>query len=57
MNPKIKVWLNRGGLIAMIVGAVAIVVGGGDAGSALDTVGTAIAIAGGVMVFVRELLG
>lgn len=57
MNPKIKVWLNRGGLVAMIVGAVAIVVGGGDAGAALETAGTAVTIAGGVMVFIRELLG
>jgi len=57
MNPKVKMWLNRGGLIAMIAGGVAIVVGGGDTGAALDTVGTAIAIAGGVAVFIRELLG
>lgn len=55
MSAKVKKWLNRGGLIAMIVGGVAIVVGGGDTASALDTVGTAVTIAGGVAIFVREL--
>lgn len=56
MSANVKKWLNRGGLIAMIVGGIAIVVGGGDTGAAIDTVGVAIALAGGVMVFVRELL-
>jgi len=57
MNPKVKIWLNRGGLIAMIAGAIAIRVGGGDVPAAVETVGTAVALAGGLMVFVRELLG
>ena len=57
MNANVKKALNRGGLIAMIVGGVAIVIGGGDAGAAIDTVGTAVAIAGMALVFVRELLG
>ncbi len=56
MSAKMKKVLNRGGLIALIVGAVAIVVGGGDAQSALDTAGTAVTIAGTVAVFIRELL-
>jgi hypothetical protein len=55
-SPKVKKWLNRGGLGLMVVGVVAIVVAGGDAQSALDTAGKAASIAGTVMVFVRELL-
>lgn len=55
MNPTVKKWLNRGGLVAMIVGVVAITVGGGDTSSALETVGEAAAIAGTVAVLVREL--
>ena len=55
MSPKLKKILNRAGLIAMIAGVVAIVVAGGDAESALDTVGKAASLAGALLVFVREL--
>jgi hypothetical protein len=55
-NPKLKKWLNRGGLIAIIVGIVAIVIGGGDTSAALETAGEAAAIAGTIAIFVRELL-
>jgi hypothetical protein len=55
MSPKVKKWLNRGGLIAMIVGVVAITVGGGDTSAALETAGEAAAIAGTAAVLVREL--
>lgn len=56
MSEKTKKIVNRGGLIAMIVGVIAIVAGGGDPGSAIDTAGTAATIAGTVAVFIRELM-
>ena len=55
MSPAIKKALNRGGLIAMIAGVVAIVVGGGDTGSAIDTIGTVATIAGSAAILVREI--
>lgn len=55
MGAGLKKILNRGGLALMIVGGVAIVAAGGDVESALDTVGTAVTLAGGVMVFIREI--
>ena len=57
MNPSVKKWLNRSGLVAVIAGIVLIVVGGGDAGAAIDTAGTVAAIAGSVLVLIREVLG
>lgn len=56
MNANVKKWLNRGGLVAVIAGIVMIVVGGGDAGAAIDTAGTVAAIAGSVLVLIREVL-
>lgn len=55
MSANVKKILNRGGLVAMIVGVVAIVIGGGDAPGALTTVGEVATIAGAAMVLVREL--
>ena len=57
MSAEVKKWINRGGLIAMIVGVVLIVVGGGDVSAATETVGIVASVAGTVMVLVRELLG
>ena len=57
MNANVKKALNRGGLVAVIVGIVAIVVAGGDAPAALETAGQAATIAGAVMVLIREILG
>ena len=57
MNANTKKWLNRGGLIGVIVGVVLIMVGGGDVPAALETAGTAATIAGGVLVLIREVLG
>ena len=56
MSENVKKWLNRGGLIAMVIGVVAIVVGGGDAGSAIETAGTVAAITGSALVLIREIL-
>ena len=55
MTAKMKKILNRGGLIAMIVGIVAITVGGGETSEALEIAGKAASIAGTIAVFVREL--
>lgn len=55
MSAGVKKVLNRGGLVAMIVGVVAITVGGGDTGNAIDVVGQVASIAGTVMVLVREV--
>ena len=55
MSAEVKKWVNRGGLIAIIVGVVAIVIGGGDTGAALATAGTVATIAGAVAVLVREI--
>lgn len=57
MSAEVKKWINRGGLIAMLVGVVLIVVGGGDVSAATETVGIVAGVAGTVMVLVRELLG
>jgi len=55
MSANVKKWLNRGGLGAMVVGAVALVIGGGDMSAAQQTVAQVSTIAGAVIVFVREL--
>ena len=56
MNATVKKWINRGGLIAVVLGIVLIVVGGGDTGAAIATAGTVATIAGAVLVLIRELL-
>ena len=56
MDPKIKKMLNRGGLIAVGIGIVAIVIGGGDTGAALDIAGTVASIAGAIVILIREIL-
>ena len=56
MSANTKKWINRGGLIGMIVGVVLIVIGGGDVSAATETVGIVAGIAGTVMVLIRELL-
>lgn len=55
MSANVKKWLNRGGLIAIVAGVVAIVAGGGDTGAALETAGQVATIAGAALVLVREL--
>jgi len=56
VNANVKKWLNRGGLVAVIAGIVLIVVGGGDAGAAIDTAATVATIAGSVLVLIREVV-
>lgn len=55
MSAEVKKWVNRGGLIAVILGVVAIVIGGGDTSAALEMAGTVATIAGAVAVLVREI--
>jgi hypothetical protein len=57
MSANAKKWINRGGLIGMIVGVVMIVIAGGDVGAATQTVGIVAGVAGTVMILIRELLG
>jgi hypothetical protein len=57
MNPNIKIWINRGGLAAVVVGVVLIVIGGGDVAAAMATAGTVSTAFGGLLVLIRELLG
>jgi hypothetical protein len=56
MSANAKKWINRGGLIGMIVGVVLIVIGGGDVAAATETVGLVAGIAGTIMVLVREIM-
>ncbi len=56
MSADVKKWVNRSGLIAVVIGIVLVVVGGGDTGAAIETAGTVATIAGAVMVLIRELL-
>ena len=57
MNSKTKKWINRGGLIAVVVGVVAYVATGGDAGTAGEIVTAAAGITGAVLILIREILG
>lgn len=55
MSAGLKKALNRGGLIVIILGVVAITVGGGDASAAVETAGQVGTIVGSLLVLVREL--
>ncbi len=55
MNPTMKKWFNRGGLIAIGVGVILIIAGGGDPSVGLATGSTIATIAGAVAVLVREI--
>lgn len=55
MSADLKKLLNRGGLIVVIAGVVAITIGGGDASSALETAGQVGAIVGSLLILVREI--
>ena len=57
MNPKVKKWLNRGGLIGMMICIAAITIGGGDADAAMETAGIVSGLVGVGLGIVRELLG
>jgi hypothetical protein len=57
MSANAKKWINRGGLISIVVGVVAYVATGGDAGTAGEIVTAAAGITGAVLVLIREILG
>lgn len=56
MSATTKKWINRGGLLAVILGIVLIVAAGGDAQAAIQTAGVVAGIAGAVLVLFREIL-
>ncbi len=56
MSSNTKKWINRGGLLAVVVGIALVVIGGGDPDAALESAGTMATIVGAALVFVRELL-
>lgn len=56
MSVSTKKWLNRGGLIAVIVGFVLIKIIGGDTGQVVDTAGTLVTAGGAILVLIREIL-
>lgn len=55
MSAGLKKFLNRGGLVAIILGVIGIVAGGGDTSAALSTAGEVATIAGAALVLVREI--
>jgi hypothetical protein len=57
MSPEVKKWINRGGLIAMVLGIAAVVVAGGDTQAALGIAGSAAGIVGAILVLIREIAG
>ena len=56
MSATVKKWFNRGGLIAIGIGVILTIVGGGDPSAALATGATIAAIAGTVAILIREIL-
>ena len=55
MSANAKRWINRGGLIAIGIGVVLTIVGGGDPGAALATGATIATIGGAVAILIREI--
>jgi hypothetical protein len=55
VGPKFKKYLNRGGMILVILGFAGITLGGGDASAAVETASTIVGILGALMVLGREL--
>jgi hypothetical protein len=56
MSADAKKWLNRGGLIAVALGIIGIVAGGGDTGAALELGGTVASIAGAIVLIIKEII-
>lgn len=56
MSPNVKKWVNRGGLVAVIVGFLAITFAGGDVSSAATTATQIATAASAILIAVRELL-
>lgn len=57
MKPEVKKWINRGGLLAVIIGVVVYMAAGGDAQAAGQTVAAVASITGAALVLIRELIG
>lgn len=57
MNANVKKWINRGGLVAIVVGVISYVATGGDVGTAGEIVTVAAGLTGTVLILIREILG
>lgn len=57
MNAQVKKWINRGGLVAIVVGVISYVATGGDAAGASEIVTVAAGLTGTVLILIREILG
>lgn len=60
MSANVKKWMNRGGLVAVVVGLVLIGTAGGDPEAAIGTgqaiAGIVVAGIGAIGTFIREVL-
>jgi uncharacterized membrane protein YeaQ/YmgE (transglycosylase-associated protein family) len=54
---KMKKWINRGGLVAIIAGVIAYAVTGGSVESAGQIVTVTFGLVGAALVLIREVLG
>ena len=57
MKPEVKIWINRGGLIAIIVGLVVYFATGGGVETAGQLVSVVGGVTGAVLILIRELFG
>lgn len=57
MKPELKIWINRGGLIGIVIAVAVYVASGGSASTAAQIVTAASGITGAVLVLIREILG
>ena len=56
MSDQVKAWVNRIGLVAIIVGIVGVGVAGGDAQVAVNTGFTVSAVVGTVILIIKEII-
>ena len=56
MSDNLKAWVNRIGIVAVIVGIIGIKVIGGDPSAAVDTGYTVAAVVGTVILIVKEII-
>ena len=57
MKAEVKKWINRGGLVAIVIGVVAYVASGGSVATATEVLTVVAGVTGTVMILIREILG